>query len=116
MINRTEMLNAMEQLCKAGIVKELRVHTYTNEVTGNSIGIDDEKFYFHTTNSLVYYFYDNLSSVILYALWGTPIITLQVTPKKATTGNKYYEDSFHFATYKPTSVSFQGYIMNNSEE
>lgn len=115
MINKAELRNVMLQLEKLGIVEQTTYDRFEGRVTRHTLIVEHDSFKVIAGDTLVHYYYDNLSSLVLYDDWRNNII-LSITPHKRLTGGKYREDTFHLATIEPSCVPLEGYILNNPSE
>ena len=115
MINKTELRNVMLQLEKLGIVEQTHYDRFEGRETGHALIIEHDSFKVIAGDTLVHYYYDNLSSLVVYDDWRNNII-LEITPHKGLTEDEYMEDTFHLAEIEPSCVPLEGFVLSNPLE
>ncbi len=115
MINKTELRNVMLQLENLNIVKQTTYDRFEGRVTGHALVIERDFFIVATEHTRAHYYYDNLSSLVVYDNWRNNII-LEITPHKGLTEDEYMEDTFHLAEIEPSCVPLEGFVLSNPLE
>ena len=115
MINKAELRNVMLQLEKLGIVKQTTYDRFEGRETGNSLIVESNFFTVIAGNTRVHYYYNNLSSLVVYDDWRNNIV-LEITPHKRLAEGEYMEDTFHLAEIEPSCVPLEGFVLTNPLE
>ena len=84
-------------------------------MTGHALVIERDVCRVATEHTRAHYYYDNLSSLVLYDNWSNNLI-LEITPHKGLTEDEYMEDTFHLADIEPSCVQLEGYVLANTLE
>ena len=115
MINKAELRNVMLQLEELGIVKQTTYDRFEGRETGHTLIIEHDSFKVIAGDTLVHYYYNNLSSLVVDNDWRNNTI-LEITPHKRFTRGEYMEDTFHLATIDPDWAPIEGFVLTNPLE